>query len=55
MSARLGLQAYPQTFLIAQDGTLMRRVTGSRDWSSADMRTLLEQIYRSRQGGRVSN
>lgn len=51
VSERLGLQAYPQTFVVAPDGTLVRHVSGIRDWDSREMRALLEQIDRTRQAG----
>lgn len=51
MSRQLGLQAYPETFVIAQDRTLLRRMTGLRDWSSPDMVGMLEGLYQARQGG----
>jgi thiol-disulfide isomerase/thioredoxin len=50
MSKQLGLKVYPETFLIAPDGTLARRVTGLQDWSSPEMLALLEEIYRTKKG-----
>jgi thiol-disulfide isomerase/thioredoxin len=50
MSKQLGLKVYPETFLIAPDGTLARRVTGLQDWSSPEMLVLLEAIYQNRRG-----
>ena len=50
MVKRLGLKVYPETFLIAPDGTLARRVTGLQDWSSPEMLVLLEEIYRTKRG-----
>lgn len=44
MSRRLGLAAYPETFVIGADGTLLLRVTGRHDWGSAAMRARLEQL-----------
>jgi thiol-disulfide isomerase/thioredoxin len=55
MSKQLGLKLYPETFLIGQDGTLARRVTGLQDWSSPEMLVLLEKIYRTGQGSSVPN
>lgn len=49
MSRRLGLQFYPETFVIAQDRTLLRRMTGQHDWSSPEMVVMLEELYRARQ------
>lgn len=48
MVKQLGLKVYPETFLIAPDGTLARRVTGLQDWSSPEMLVLLEEIYRAK-------
>lgn len=50
MSKRLGLKVYPETFLIAPDGVLVRRVTGLQDWSSPEMLVLLEEIYGTKRG-----
>jgi thiol-disulfide isomerase/thioredoxin len=55
MSKQLGLKVYPETFLIAPDGTLARRVTGLQDWSSPEMLVLLEDIYRTKRGSNVRN
>lgn len=51
MSRQLGLQVYPETFVIAQDRTLVRRMTGLRDWSSPDMVSMLEGLYQTHMGG----
>ena len=50
MSRQLGLQVYPETFVIAQDHTLLRRMTGLHDWSSPDMVAMLEGLYRAQAG-----
>ena len=55
MSKQLGLKVYPETFVIAPDGTLARRVTGLQDWSSPEMLVLLEEIYRTKRGDDVRN
>ena len=31
----LGIRAFPDTFIIAPDGTLRRSITGERDWASS--------------------
>lgn len=49
MSRQLGLQVYPETFVIAQDHTLVRRMTGLQDWSSPDMVSMLEELYQAQQ------
>lgn len=51
---RLNVKAYPQTFLVAPDGTLVQRVMGEQEWNSSAMIQVLEQAYhgqRSRVGG----
>jgi thiol-disulfide isomerase/thioredoxin len=45
MSRRLGLQVYPETFVIAADGTLLRRMTGLHDWGTPEMAALMERLY----------
>ena len=42
----LGMQAYPDTFLIAPDGTLLGRVVGAIDWDNPRMMQALEAAYR---------
>lgn len=49
MSRQLGLQVYPETFVIAEDRTLLRRMTGLHDWSSPDMVAMLEGLYQAQQ------
>lgn len=49
MSRRLGLQVYPETFVIAQDGTLLRRMAGLHEWDSAPIVAMLEGFERARQ------
>lgn len=46
MSKQLGLEVYPQTFLIARDGTLLRRLSGWQDWNGAPMLAVLEAADR---------
>jgi len=45
VTRQLGLKAYPETFVIAPDRTLLWRVTGMHDWSSADTLQKLERLY----------
>jgi peroxiredoxin len=40
----LGVSAYPDTFIVAADGTLVERVTGGREWDGAEMVSLLESL-----------
>ena len=49
VTRQLGLKAYPETFVIAPDRTLLWRVTGLRDWSSAETVQQLERLYRKHQ------
>lgn len=44
MAKRLGLLAYPETFVIAPNRTLVRRMTGFHDWSSPEMVKMLEEL-----------
>jgi len=50
VAQRLQLKVYPETFLIAPDGTLIRRVPGLREWDSAEIIAELEDSYREWQG-----
>lgn len=44
----LGVRAYPETFLIAPDGKLVRKIMGEQDWSSPAMFQVLEDAYQGR-------
>ena len=58
MSSQLGLKVYPETFVIAPDRTLVRRMTGLHDWSSPEMVNMLEGLYQahlSGDGGRMAD
>ena len=48
----LNIQAFPATFLVAPDGTIKARITGVRDWGSADTLRLLEQTLAMSLGAR---
>lgn len=50
LSRPLGLKAYPETFVIAPDRSLLRRMTGLHDWGTPEMVSLLEELYRAQQG-----
>jgi len=41
----LGITAYPDTFVIDQNGYLIRRMLGRHDWDSSAMIALLEELY----------
>lgn len=46
LARRWGMQVYPETFLIAPDGTLLRRFTGFREWDSPETMAELEAAYK---------
>ena len=50
LSRPLGLKAYPETFVIAPDRTLLRRMTGLHAWGSPEMVSLLEGLHPARPG-----
>lgn len=55
IARQLGMQVYPETFLIGADGILLQRVPGLQDWSSPAMVTQLEDISQNRgAAGRLS-
>lgn len=45
IARQLGLNVYPDTFLIAPDGVLIKRVTGQQEWNSPAMIKLVQDIY----------
>lgn len=47
----LGVQVYPDTFIIGRDGTLQARIEGEREWDSPAVIAALEAAYR---GDRVA-
>ncbi len=58
IARQLGLKVYPETFLIAPDGVLVKRVLGEQNWSSPAMVAMLEDLYRdhaSRTGSTDNN
>lgn len=44
----LGIRAFPDTFIIAPDGTLWRSISGERDWSSDRVIETLRQAIAGR-------
>lgn len=42
----LGVAAFPETFIIARDGTLVGRVTGARAWDRPEVMDGLERTFR---------
>lgn len=51
VARELGLQVYPETFLIAPDGTLVKRVPGMREWDSDEIVAELEAAYQQYKSG----
>jgi thiol-disulfide isomerase/thioredoxin len=47
IAKQLGMQVYPETFVIAPDGVLLHRVAGLREWSSPQMVAWLEEAHRN--------
>lgn len=50
LSREWNLKVYPETFLIAPDGTLLRRIPGLREWDSPEMIAELESMYQEHRG-----
>ena len=55
MSRPLGLKVYPETFVIAPDRTLVRRMTGLHEWDSPEMISLLQGLHPSMDEARPKN
>lgn len=56
LSLQLAVKAYPETFVIAPDRTLLRRMTGLHAWGSPEMVNMLEGLYQAQQrtnGGKI--
>lgn len=51
VARELGLKVYPETFLIAPDGKLVRRVPGMREWDSAEIVAEMEAAYQQYKAG----
>lgn len=51
LAREFGLKVYPETFLIAPDGTLVQRVPGLREWDSPDIVAELEAAYQQYKKG----
>ena len=49
VSRQLGLRAYPETFVIAPNRTLLRRLTGLHEWNHPEMVGLLQRLHRGQQ------
>lgn len=53
LAKRLGLTAYPETFVIAPNRTLVRRMTGFHDWSSPEMVKMLDGLFQEQRGNTI--
>lgn len=49
VSRVVGLKAYPETFVIAPNRTLVKRMTGYREWNSPEMLGMLKALEQSQQ------
>lgn len=49
LAKRLGLEVYPETFVIAADGTLLARMTGLQDWDKPEVIARLRDLARTQQ------
>jgi cytochrome c biogenesis protein CcmG/thiol:disulfide interchange protein DsbE len=43
-AANYQITGYPETFIIARDGTIRKKVIGAADWSSAGNRALIREL-----------
>ncbi|HGG59008.1 MAG TPA: TlpA family protein disulfide reductase [Gammaproteobacteria bacterium] len=48
VTRRLGVHAFPVTFIIATDGVLLARVVGWREWDTSDSMRRLRRLYQRR-------
>jgi peroxiredoxin len=46
VATQLGVKVFPETLLVAADGTLQARVIGARAWDRPAVRALLARLYR---------
>jgi thiol-disulfide isomerase/thioredoxin len=53
LAKQLGLLAYPETFVIAPNRTLVRRITGFHDWSSPETVKMLQKLFQEQRGAEV--
>ena len=44
IKAKYQIAGYPETFIIARDGTIRKKVIGAADWSSEANRALIRQL-----------
>ncbi|QDZ27725.1 TlpA disulfide reductase family protein [Noviherbaspirillum sp. UKPF54] len=51
IAKQLGMQVYPETFLIGADGILLQRVPGLQDWNSPAKVAQLEELSRATAAG----
>lgn len=55
IAKQLGMQVYPETFLIGPDGILLQRIPGWQDWNSPAMVAQLEDVSRKHGAPENSN
>ncbi len=46
VATQLGVKVFPETLLVAADGTLQARIIGARAWDRPAVRALLARLYR---------
>ncbi len=51
----LGVRAFPETLIVAPDGTLLHRIVGQREWDSAEMVAFLERAYAEASGATAAD
>jgi cytochrome c biogenesis protein CcmG, thiol:disulfide interchange protein DsbE len=51
-SVNYQITGYPETFIVARDGTIRRKLIGSHDWNSDENRALVRELLGSRTASR---
>ncbi len=51
---QLGVDAYPETFIIAPNGVIVKRIIGEQHWDSSSMIALLREISKADQNNQGS-
>lgn len=44
LQSKLQVWGVPQSFLLSNDGTILKRITGAKDWDDAEYRRMIEQL-----------
>lgn len=55
IAKQLGMQVYPETFIISQNGVLLERIAGLREWADPAMVAWLEATYRDNDKNNENN